>query len=795
MRLRPLLEVHLLSGGLLLLARAAPALDDDAARGLALFKDYVEPILRRSCFACHSHEGEKAKGGLVLDSRIGWADGGGRGPAIVPGKPSESLLLQVVSRAHPELAMPPDGKLADDDIEKLRQWIALGAPDPRRADLPAARSRIEEGRKHWSFRPVRRPPVPGDGGSSRVHPIDAFVADRLGASGLSLTPPADRRTLIRRAYFDLVGLPPPPGEVEAFVEDTEPTAFDRLIDRLLDSPHYGERWGRHWLDVAGFAESSMFIGDVPRPGFWRYRDYVIRSFNADKPFDRFVLEQLAGDELFDWRATAEFSPEQVDLLAATGFLRSPPDATDNQPITQMDKRHAAQQAAVEVSMKAILGLTVQCARCHDHKFDPIAQEDYYRLVAVFQPAYDPGNWLPGIWTADRPGPLRAIPLLPREERNNLMRESLDWTAAPRDIGSDAGKARRDDLKKKNQAFENVIWCLFDVTTKPAPARLLRRGNYETPGREVAPGLPSVFEDPGKAVKFDDPPGEWTTGRRLALARWLTARDHPLTARVLVNRIWQYHFGTGLVSTPDDFGARGARPVHPEILDWLAAEFVETGWSLKRLHRLIMLSATYRQRTTSREEPTSGLPPVPAAFRPGPRRLEAEVIRDSLLETAGCLDRRLFGPSVPAQRLKDGQFAIKPDHPDRFRRTVYISTRRTHIPTFLALFDEPLMDTNWPRRSASVIPQQALALLNGDFALECAERFARRVTAEGGPAFEERLHRAFALAYGRAPDAEELALFHRSLPAADGGGEPSGDDAFWRTACHALLCSNEFLYVD
>jgi hypothetical protein len=794
MRLRPLLEVPLLLGGLLVLAPAAPAAGDDAARGLALFRDHVEPILRRSCFACHSHEGEKARGGLVLDSRAGWADGGGRGPAIVPGRPSESLLLRAVSRTHPELAMPPEDKLTDGDIDKLREWIALGAPDPRRIDSPALARRLEEGRRHWSFQPVRRPQVPGGDGSARVLPIDALVAAQLEASGLSLAPPADRRTLIRRAYFDLAGLPPPPDEVEAFVADPDPAAFDRLVDRLLDSPHYGERWGRHWLDVAGFAESSLFIGDVPRPGFWRYRDYVIRSFNADKPFDRFVIEQLAGDELFDWRAIPEFSPEQVDMLAATGFLRSPPDATDNQPITQMDKRHAAQQAAVEVSMRALLGLTFQCARCHDHKFDPIAQEDYYRLIAVFQPAYDPENWLPGIWTADRPGPLRAIPLLPREERETLMRESLAWTTSPLDAGSDAGKARKDELRKKNEAFQNVIWCLFDVDTKPAPARLLRRGNHETPGREVAPGLPSVFEDPEKTVSFDDPPGEWTTGRRLALARWLTDRDHPLTARVLANRVWQYHFGTGLVATPDDFGARGARPVHPELLDWLAAELVEGGWSLKRLHRLIMLSATYRQRTASREEPASG-PRVPAAFRPGPRRLEAEAIRDSLLDVAGCLDRRLFGPSVPTQRLKDGQFAIKPDHPDRFRRTVYISTRRTHVPTFLALFDEPLMDTNWPKRSASVIPQQALALLNGDLALECAERFARRVAAEAGPGFDERLSRAFALAYGRAPDDEERALFRWSLPPAGGGGEPPADEAFWRTACHAILSSNEFLYVD
>ena len=652
--------------------------------------------------------------------------------------------------------------------------IAEGAPS------------IEEGRKHWSFQPIRRPAVPG---GEEANPIDALIAARLETSGLGIAPAADRRALIRRVHFDLIGLPPPPAEVESFVNDPDPAAYEHLVDRLLASPHHGERWGRHWLDVVGFAESAMFIGDPIRPGYWRYRDYVIRSLNEDKPFDRFLVEQLAGDELFDWSAAENLSPEQVDLLSATGFLRTTPDATDNQPITQMDKRHAAQQAAVEVSMRAVLGLTFQCARCHDHKFDPIRQEDYYRLLAVFGSAYDPEAWLAGIWTADRPGPLRAIPILPRDERNALMQDSRAWPAVKQD-----DEARRGAAKKRNALYQDAIWCLFDVTTRPSATRLLRRGNYETPGEEVAPGVPAVLEDAARPVRFDRPPGEWTTGRRLALARWLTDPKHPLTARVIANRIWQYHFGTGLVSTPDDFGLRGAPPVNPELLDWLAADLIDGGWRLRRLHRAILLSAAYRQRTMNEKgnEPRPALPP---AYRPGPRRLEAGAIRDAMLDVAGSLDRRLLGPSIPTVRLKDGRFEVKKDHPDRNRRSIYISTRRTHVPTFLALFDEPIMDTNQPRRASSVIPQQALALLNGSFVLECAAGFARRVVEEGGATLEERLRWAYETAYGRPPSAEEADLFRDGLPPRGGGPEDPGDAAFWRIACHAILASNEFLHVD
>ncbi|HKX62743.1 MAG TPA: DUF1553 domain-containing protein, partial [Verrucomicrobiae bacterium] len=558
--------------------------------------------------------------------------------------------------------------------------------------------------------------------------------------------------------------------------------------------------------------------------------------------------------------------------AATGFLRCTPDATDNQAITQMDKRHVAQQSAVEVSMKALMGLTINCVRCHDHKFDPISQEEYYRLIAVFQPAYDPAQWLPGIWSQAYAGPLRAIPLLPRDERQQLMRESKDWfteyqalgrevrgglereyrdrwlkdnpdafTNGPtgpkllaaldqgaEDRGTDDEKAlaeeaqrlkltgerlrelfpefarrqaaatnRMEELKHGNARFkDDVIWCLFDSTTKPSATHLLKRGNYETPGPEVAPGVITVVDRPERRARFDQPPGDWTTGRRLALARWLVHRDHPLTARVMVNRIWQHHFAVGLVSTPDDFGARGSPPASQQLLDWLASEFIAKGWSVKTLHRLIMNSATYRQETLASPVPASALGSSDhqknwanatiAAFLPGPRRLEAEAIRDSMLEVSGRLDRKMFGPSVPTERRADGSFDIKSGHSDRLRRSVYIHTRRTYVPTLLTLFDEPQMDSNWPSRSASAIAQQSLALMNDPFVIECAREFAARVEAEGGETFAGRLARAFALAYQRAPSPEESAELQRS---ARDAANP------WPLICQALLGSSEFLYVD
>ncbi len=666
---------------------------------------------------------------------------------------------------------------------------------------------IEAGRSFWSFRAPVRPPVPTVRGGDRVRtPIDAFVLRRLEDAGLGFNPDASRRVLVRRLSFDLLGLPPDPAEIDAFVADPDAHAADRLVDRLLASPHHGERWGRHWLDVAGFAESSLFIGDQRRPGFWRYRDYVIRALNADMPYDRFVTEQLAGDELFDWRSVESFDEEHIAKLVATGFLRCPPDATDNQPITQGEKIFAAQQAVVEVSMKALIGLTLNCVRCHSHKYDPIPHEDYYRLVAVFQPAYDPERWLAGIWNQGNPGPVRAVPILDRDEREEFFRRSRAWgeerlALVAKLEGSDAEETRRirerfEEIRKEVGELPPLIWGLFDVSTDPSPTRLLERGNHETPSREVAPGVLSVLDDPDDPFRAPEPEaGASTTGRRLALARWLTRRDHPLTARVIVNRIWQYHFGRGLVETPDDFGARGRAPSHPELLDWLAVELVESGWSLKHIHRLILDSTTYRQ-AAGVDERRQRIDPSNRLLGSFPRRrIEAEALRDAMLAASGLLDTRLHGPSVPTARRPDGRFVVPSDHPDRHRRSVYLSTRRTWVATFLTTFDAPVMDTNCPRRASAAIPQQALALMNNPFTIECAAAFAGRALAEGDETIDDRLRRAWILAFGRAPEHDEAAPFRRLVAAAVGSTEEEAERRAWRTVCHALLSASEFLYVD
>lgn len=855
---------------LALMASVAAVQRGDKAAAAPLFADQIAPLFKEHCYSCHSHDAAAANGGLMLDSEGGWKAGSSRGPVIVPGKPGDSRLIDVVQGRDEKHNSAVNLELTPEQINILGEWITGGASGAPAVESASPPDRIQTGSKHWSFQPVHQPEVPNaQANSSELrNEIDDFVARRLGQDASAIRPGADRRTLIRRVYFDLTGLPPLPEDVEAFTSDPDPRAYEKLVDQLLESPRYGERWGRHWLDVVGFAESSMFIGDVPRQGFWRYRDYVIRAFNEDKSFDQFVVEQLAGDELFNWRAAGDFTPEQIDLLAATGFLRCTPDATDNQAITQMDKRFIAQQAAVETSMKALMGLTVNCVRCHDHKFDPITQEEYYGLTAVFQPVYDPEQWLPGIWTAENAGPLRAIPLLPADERREVMDESRHWFDERLELGAQlkggieqpfrdkwlreqldqieddvlrnqlvaalekpadarseddenlcrdeatrlglteekmkelfpecevlkaGAMARKQEINDRNkEVFQDVIWAAFDTSTKPTPTHLLKRGNYEMPDYVVPPGVIAVLDAPERAADFERRPGEWTTGRRLALARWLTHPEHPLLARVMVNRIWQYHFGTGIVSTPDDFGARGARPVSQELLDWLAAEFVENGWSMKRMHRLILGSATYRQRSVAHygdlfaDGQLADLELPVAAFRPGPRRLEAEAIRDAMLEVSGRLDKRMFGKSVPTERRGDGSFAVKHKHPDRLRRSVYIHTRRTFVPTFLTLFDEPQMDTNWSKRSTSAIAQQALALMNAPFVVECAHVFAERVKSESYEDFESRLARSYSLAYQRQPTEDEVETIRQATEDLENP---------WLIICQSLLSSSEFLYVD
>jgi hypothetical protein len=693
----------------------------------------------------------------------------------------------------------------------LRPWVTILASGLALAAVPGARAQVApapitaEQRAFWSFQKPKKPAVPTVKDRSRLRtPIDAFIVQRLEARGLTLAADAAREKLLRRVYFDIVGLPPTPAEIVAFLSDSTPDAYERVVDRLLGSPHYGERWARHWLDVAGYADSNGRRGDEERINSWRYRDWVIRALNEDMPYNQFVTEQLAGDELVDWRHADALTPDMVSKLTATGFLRCAPDATDNEQVDQRDDRYETLHDTVEIACRALLGLTVGCAKCHDHKYDPIPQVDFYRLEACFQPAYDPANWRPANKRGFRDDNLRYLPLAGRAElaafkkqnqaidaelvplKRRLAEIKADQTVPPAEAKKlEAAIAAKEHARP---APPEKLWALWDMSAEPPVTRLLKRGNLKNPGRPVVPGVFAILDDPARPFTFPPPDRRLgTTGRRRALAAWITRPDHPLTARVFVNRVWQHHFGKGIVKTPDDFGAEGTRPTHPELLDWLAVTFVEEGWSLKKLHRRILLSSAYRQAADFRPECHKVDSANDLLWRRTPLRLEAEVLRDAMLAVGGSLNPRVYGAPVPVKPGADGQLVPAAAGPEAARRSIYLLNKRSESVTFLNIFDAPVMELNCPERFHSTVPLQALALLNNDFVRGQAQAMARRVLAET-PA--QSVEQAFRLALGRLPDPDERAVATAFLSRQGPGELPA-----LTNLCHTLLGTNEFLYVD
>jgi mono/diheme cytochrome c family protein len=798
----------------------------EARPAAAVTQHDILPILLRRCTACHGLR--RQEGGLDLRTKAAMLRGGKSGPAIVPGKPADSLLLKQIRTG----AMPPRTRLVEVSVqpiepaetELLARWVASGAPEMDTAPDVATRTPdplvSDKGRDFWAFRPPRPVTVPAVRQAGRLrNPIDAFVAQQLEQKGLALAPEADRLTLLRRAYHDLTGLPPGPEEIQAFLADKGPGAYERLIDRLLASPRYGERWGRYWLDLAGYADSEgKREQDLPRPYAWRYRDYVIRSFNADKPYDRFLLEQLAGDELADYEHAAEITPEIYDNLVATGFLRMAPDATWANITGFVPDRIEVIADEIDVLGSAVLGLTLKCARCHSHKFDPIPQRDYYRLVAVFKGAYDEYDWLkpdvrPGL------GPVsqdvlggRHLPQVTTAERriweahNAAIRRQIDALKAAGRKGKGAGAADGRLRALRAQLLpEPRIQALWD-RGEPSPTYIYRRGDYLHPGRLVGPGVPSVLTDGKTPFEVKPPwPGAKQTGRRLAFARWLTRPDHPLTARVLVNRLWKHHFGTGIVRTLANFGKSGARPSHPELLDWLARELVRQGWSLKAVHRLMMTSATYR--LSSAVTPAQArLDPANALLSRMPLvRRDAESLHDTLLVVAGRLDATLYGPGDPVEVRPDG--LVTPAGTARgWRRLIYVRQQRKQLPTALESFDYPPMSPNCIERRESTVAPQALHLLNNGQVFRLAEQFARRVRQEAGSDPARQIERAYLVALGRLPSDDEKQIGRDALarltaewagPLA-ATGQANEEDVARRALtayCHALMNSAGFLYVD
>jgi hypothetical protein len=763
----------------------------ESAPAAALTQHDVLPILLRRCTACHGPRRQEA--GLDLHTRAAMLRGGKSGPAMVPGKSDESLLIKRARSGD----MPPRQRLVEAsvkpiepaEIDVLARWIAAGAPEVQvEPDVATATPDplvIDKDRDFWAFRAPRAVAVPAVTEVARVrNPIDAFILQKLQQHGLSLAPEADRATLLRRACFDLTGLPPEPEGAQLFLADPAPDAYEKLIDRLLASPHYGERWGRYWLDLAGYADSEgKREQDLPRPHAWRYRDYVIRSFNADKPYDRFLLEQIAGDELANYEKVAEITPEISDNLVATGFLRMAPDATWANITGYLQDRVEVIADEMDVLGSAVLGLTIKCARCHNHKFDPIPQRDYYRLTAIFKGAYDENDWLkpdvrPGL------GPVsqdvlggRNLPQVPTAERHQ-------W-----------------EIAKPKGVAEPGIQALWD-RGEPSPSYIYLRGDPTRPGRLVGPGVLSVLTDGKTPLEVRPPwPGAHKTGRRLAFARWLTQPNHPLTARVLVNRLWKHHFGNGIVKSLANFGKAGTPPSHPELLDWLAVTFVEHGWDIKAMHRLMMTSATYRQSSAVTATQVR-LDPEMALFSRMPLvRLDAEALYDALLCVAGRLDHAPFGPGDAVQMRPDG-LVTTTGTPRGWRRLIYAQQMRKNLITHLENFDYPQMNPNCIERRATTVAPQALHLMNSGMVQHLAEQFALRVRREVGSDPLQQVDRIFVIAAGRAPSEEERRVSLAALNKLAGQwaerGKASEGEAAQRALtalCHAVMNSAALLYVD
>ncbi len=844
-------------------------------------------LLKRECVGCH---GADRTSGLDLRSRNGALEGGNQGPAIVPGQPDQSRLFRRVSGAE-EPAMPMGGRLRPQDVDLLRRWIATGATWELPATEPisshtgsvtSSYTITKKDRDWWAFKKPVRHPVP-EVTSPRwsKNPIDAFLYQKFEEMNLAPVPAADRRTLIRRAYLDLIGLLPSPREVEAFVQDKSPDAFARVVDRLLASQHYGERWGRHWLDVARYGDSGGYEHDFEYPHAWRYRDYVIRAFNQDKPYDQFIREQVAGDELDEVTHDSLIATGFHRVLATVGYREK-----DNPQY-----RYTYLNDMITTTSRGFMALSVECARCHDHKFDPIPQIDYYRMMAVFfsfikydhnlappdevaryesqkaeiekriQPLKDRIREIEAPYReitfaktlASFPEDIQRAVRTPEDERSPgqklLADQVLSIRAEPSsELVSEANQAEIASLReqirnieeqmpeplpvamgvrdgdyrfapdgagdevqpgKGDREFYNFEGSFLPDPAKPyqpPPAHFLPTADYRQKGPEVQPGLLQILTEGNPPRTIQPSNNHVTTGRRRALAQWLASKEHPLTARVMVNRIWHHHFGRGLVATPSNFGRMGQRPSHPELLDWLATEFVRQQWSIKQMHVLIMTSEAYRM--TAHHNPAANTA-VDAdnvyLWRYRQRRLEAEAIRDIILAASGKLNRQLGGPPFYPPVAPELLEAIKKgwkltrEGPDVWRRSVYSTWRRGLRYPLFDVLDLPSLNVTCERRTTTTVPTQALTLLNNQFVLSQARYFAERVGNEAGREPSDQIQLAYQIALSRDPTPKEMQVnldflqkqmaYHEKHKKSDAGSEALID------MCDVLLNLNEFVYVN
>ncbi|MBI4903118.1 MAG: PSD1 domain-containing protein [Acidobacteria bacterium] len=864
------------------LADNADGLGQASSEQRARYEKLIRPLFNERCVKCHG--AGKPMGGLDLRDLAGLLKGSTSGPVVMEGASEKSVLVRKVASG----AMPPPGSgkvLSEAEVQLLKEWINRGHltdgidlenPLNREFTKAEAPEITAEQRQFWAFRKPIAAKVPKVRAAARVRtPVDAFALARLEQNGLSFSVEASPTNLLRRAFLDLTGLPPSPEEVKAFLADPSATAYERVVDRLLASPQYGERWGRHWLDAAGYVDTTGKDFDPGRAeyadGMWRYRDYVIQSLNRDKPWDRFLTEQLAGDELTDWRSAKQRTPEMNELLAATGYLRNVLDIT-NEDITNLPvERYEALFKVVEKVGASTMGLTMHCARCHTHKFDPIPQRDYYRFLALFTTAFNPSDWL-------QPKN-RHLYTVPDEEKQEVERynKEIDGTVAklkeqlatlrrpyeeqvltqklsklPEEIREDARKAVATPVKDQTEVQKYLvrkfgaslkatdaelsklykavdgeaaakldqqikthtsykrkldkIQALWDVGEPPL-IRLLQRGNADAPGPKVTPGFPGVLAFSGStdAVRPPQTQGK-SSGVRLAFAQWLTHRDHPLTARVIVNRVWQHHFGAGLVATTDNFGKMGATPANQELLDWLAVDFMDHGWKEKRLHKLIMMSSVYRQSSRQGEESWVSKartvdPENRLLWRMNLRRLDAEALRDSVLAMTGKLDRTMGGPPIALEVEPNGLLVVSRKEPPEapWRRSVYLTARRNYPLTFLGAFDFPVIDTTCTRRIPSATPIQSLTMMNDPFLTESARLAAERFLELGGA--ERFIETAYLAQFARKAGAADVRMSEEYLARQEkiyrDANLPEKEAAARarQEFVQALLSSNEFLYID
>lgn len=821
---------------LVLSASSLSAADADSAESPAFYKEKVLPILEAKCFECHGPKSE-LKGGLFLGNREGFLEGGESGPSVDPDALEDSLLLDAINYGSYE--MPPENKLPDEEIEILTAWVKAGAPIPKDAEFERPEGHhpnpatlvTPETKNYWAFRPVANPPVPQVKNSELVsNSIDNFILQKLEASNLSPVSPAEKQKLIRRAYYDLTGLPPTIDDIEAFVNDKSDRAFEKVIDKLLNSPQYGERWGRHWLDLVRYADTNSYERDDTKPFIWRYRDYVIKSFNEDKPYNQFIKEQLAGDE---------FEQPTPDSIVATGYYRL--GIWDDEPVDQKQALYDDLDDILLTTSQVFLGLTMNCARCHDHKIDPLPQKDYYSFLAFFN-----GVKRYGVRSHESvmDASIGPIAVNAEDRKRNETRNALDRELAEHDrkinhvdrrlqelmtppekedfqaVGvrvdiakkyagkglsqklvseyAEAVRRRQEILDTRPPEVAQAL-MVKEVGKTPRETFILVRGNANVEGAKVEPAFPSVLSPPEPVIRA--PSRTESSGRRTALANWIASEKNQLTARVMVNRIWQHHFGRGIVGSSNNFGNIGDKPTHPELLDWLATQFMQGGWKLKAMHKLIMLSSTYQLSSQSSERELAADPANNLHWRFNMRRLSSEELRDSVHAANGSLNLKMGGPGtypiipqeVLAGQSRPGAGWGNSSEEERARRAVYIFIKRSLVEPLMADFDFADVDSTCPVRFVTTQPTQALSLLNSEYMNRQAAVFAGFLKNEAGADPAKQVELGLTRITQRRPTKAEIDRGVGLIESLKQDGVP--DVVALKYYCLALFNLNEFLYLD